>query len=240
MSKNLTPIFDEKAHTYTDPIEDFKYTSVTRWIEKFKPKFDEQKMAAKVAAREGVPVELVLEAWEKKRKDSGDFGTKVHKALETFHLTGKVNKEFADILHGFRGLNVEIDKKKTFFEKLVFNKKLKIAGMSDIIMHNKDKKTFNVYDFKTNKKLRYVSPFSDSMLEPISQYPCSEYFTYSLQLSMYAYLYKLMSGLEPLRLKIFWYQREEPENYKNTKGLWKIINVPYLEEDIIKCLYHEA
>lgn len=239
MSKNLTPIFDEKAHIYTDPIEDFEYTSVTRWIEKFKPKFDEQKMAARVAAREGVPVELVLEAWEKKRKDSGEFGTKVHKALEAFHLTGKVNKEFADILHGFKELNVDINKKKTFFEKLVFNKKLRIAGMSDIIMLNKDKKTFNVYDFKTNKKLRYVSPFSDNMLTPISQYPCSEYFTYSLQLSMYGYLYKLMSGLEPLRLKIFWYEREEPENYKNTKGKWKIINVPYLEEDIIKCLYHE-
>jgi hypothetical protein len=112
--------------------------------------------------------------------------------------------------------------------------------MSDIVIHNKDKKTFNVYDFKTNKKLRYVSPFSDNMLKPINQYPCSEFFIYSLQLSMYAYLYKLMSGLEPLRLKIFWYQREEPENYSNIKGEWKIINVPYLEEDIIKCLYYEA
>ena len=241
MSKVLTPVFDEASHTYTDPIEDFKYTSVTRWVEKFKPKFDEQKMAEKIAYREGVSVELVLEAWEKKRKDSSDFGTKIHKALESYHATGKIlHKEFSDTLNQFKLLKIEFDKKKCFFEKLVFNKSLKIAGMSDIIMHNSDKKTFNVYDFKTNKKLRYSSPFNDFMLKPLNHFPNSEYFNYSLQLSMYAYLYKLMSGLEPLRLKIFWYCREEPENYSNLKGVWKIINIPYLEDEIIKCLSYDA
>lgn len=237
MSKALVPIFDEVAHTYTDPIEDFKYTSVTRWVEKFKPKFNELLMAEKIAGREGVSVDLVLEAWEKKRKDSSEFGTKIHKVLETYHSTGKIIfKEFSDTLNQFKLLKVKFDKKKCFFEKLVYNKSLKIAGTSDIIMHNSDKKTFNVFDFKTNKKLRYFSPFGDSMLKPLNHFPNSEYFNYSLQLSMYAYLYKLMSGLEPLRLKIFWYCREEPENYNNLKGEWKIVNVPYLEEEILKCL----
>ena len=240
MPKDRTPVFDAPTHTYTDPLDDFKYTSVTRWVEKFKPHFDEQAMAARIAAREGVSIECILETWEEKREASKVFGTRVHKILELYHKTGRnSDKEFATILNKFKELNVRLDKKNTFFEKLVYNRKFGIAGMSDVIMHNKDKKTFNVYDFKTNKKLRYHSPFNDQLLGPLSKFPCSEYFTYSLQLSMYAYLYKLMTGLEPLRLKIFWYSRENPEDYSNLNGEWQTIGVPYLEEDIIKCLCNE-
>ena len=111
--------------------------------------------------------------------------------------------------------------------------------MSDIIRHNEDKKTFNVFDFKTNKKLRVCSAYNEYMLSPLTNYPCSEYFSYALQLSMYAYLYKSMTGLEPLRLKIFWYKRVEPENYNNLKGKWEIFNIPYMEEEIIRCLKYE-
>jgi len=234
------PIFDEKAHTYTDPKDGFKYLSVTRWVEQFKKPFDEIAMAKKIVARTGVTIELILEEWKKKRDDSKSFGTAVHKELEYFHKTGKgKNKIFEPVIERFKDLKLIFDNKTCFFEKLVFNKKLGIAGMSDVIKHNKDKKTFNVYDFKTNKKLRLNSQFNDFLLEPLNKYPSSEYFVYALQVSMYAYLYKHMSGLEPLRLKIFWYNRKEPENYSNLEGQWDIINVPYLEEEIIQCLYYE-
>jgi hypothetical protein len=240
MSKVKVPIFDGPSHTYTDPDDNFKYTSVTRFLDRFKPHFDEQTMAKRIAQREGISVECILEMWEEKREKSKVFGTRVHKILELYHTTGKnSDKEYATILNKFKELDIKLDKKNTFFEKLVYNRKFGIAGMSDVIMHNADKKTFNVYDFKTNKKLRYHSPFNDQLLGPVSKFPCSEYFSYSLQLSMYAYLYKLMTGLEPLRLKIFWYSREKPEDYTNLNGEWQTIGVPYLEEDVIKCLQHE-
>jgi len=233
---SCVPIFNEKAHTYTDPEDHFQYLSVTRWVEQYKPYFDEMGWAKKIATREGVSVGFILEDWEKKREDSKLFGTAVHRILETYFKSGKIiDSPLKHIVEKFIQLNVTLDKKNCFFEKLVFNKELKIAGTSDVIMHNTGKKTFNVYDFKTNKKLRYASAFKETLNSPLSHYPCSEYFTYALQLSMYAYLYKLMSGLEPNRLKIFWYNRVEPENYKNLDGEWQIINVPYLEEDILKC-----
>ena len=231
-----TPVFDSNAHTYTDPVDNFKYTSVTKWVEQFKPPFDELTTAQRIAKKEGVSVELILELWEKKREDSKVFGTQVHRALETYFKTKKISSVYQPIIEKFIDLDIPLNTKNCFFEKLVFNKEIKIAGTSDIILHNKDKKTFNVYDFKTNKRFRYTSPFKENLLPPLQDYPCTEYFTYSLQLSMYAYLYKLMSNLEPSRLKIFWYNRTDFENYNNLTGEWKIINVPYLEEDIIKCL----
>lgn len=243
MAKNNNsgvPIFNVKEHTYTDPKENFQYCSVTRWVEKFKPPFDEQDMAKRVAKNEGVPVEMILEEWERKRNNSSEFGTRVHKALEVFCSKGRiVYPEYKTILSSFKELCINLDKKYCEFEKLVFNKKYRIAGTSDIIVKNKDKKTFNVYDFKTNKKFRFTSPFGHRMLGPLEKFPCAEYYAYSMQLSMYAYLYKLMSGLEPLRLKIFWYERFDPENYTKTDGKWHVFNIPYLEEEIIKCLNHE-
>lgn len=236
MSKTNIPIFDSASHTYTDPKERFKYTSVTRWVEKYKKPFDEKAAAARIALREGISIETILEVWEKKRNDSKHFGTKIHKLLEEYNSNGIIiNNELAPVLTSFKDLNLKFNK-NTFFEKLVFNRELKIAGTSDVIIHNDDKYTFNVYDFKTNKKLRYSSPFKENLLYPLEQYPACEFYTYSLQLSMYAYLYKLMSGLEPLRLKIFWFSREEPENYSNLNGVWVTINVPYMEDDIIRCL----
>lgn len=240
MAISTAPIFNAEKHTYTDPAENFQYCSVTRWVEKFKYPFNEQDTAKRIAKREGIPVEVVLETWAKKRNDSADFGTKLHKALEVFCSTEKIlYPEFKEILQSFRTLNVLLDKKTCMFEKLVYDRKLKIAGTSDVIIHNKDKKTFNVYDFKSNKKFRYTSPFGYNMIDPLTAYPCAEFFTYSLQLSMYAYLYRLMTGLEPLRLKIFWYERFLPEDYTKTEGRWHIVNIPFLEEEIIKCLNYE-
>jgi len=204
VKKNSTPIFDSKSHTYTDPDDKFLYTSVTRWVEQFKKPFDEEAAATRIALREGVSIDLILEEWERKRNDSKIFGTKIHKLLEIYNLTGEVaDRNLINVLNEFKKLDLKFDKKNTFFEKLVYNRDLRIAGTSDVITHNKDKATFNVYDFKTNKKLRYSSTFKDSLLHPLEQYPCCEYYSYSLQLSMYAFLYKQMSGLEPLRLKIF-------------------------------------
>ena len=148
MPKDKVPIFDGPSHTYTDPDDNFKYTSVTRFLDRFKPHFDEQTMAKRIAQREGISVECILEMWEEKREKSKVFGTRVHKILELYHTTGKnSDKEYATILNKFKELDVKLDKKNTFFEKLVYNRKFGIAGMSDVIMHNADKKTFNVYDF---------------------------------------------------------------------------------------------
>jgi len=240
VQKDLTPIFDPKSHTYTDPVEKFSYTSVTKWVEKFKAPFDELSAATRIATRECVSVETILKEWEKKREDSKKFGTKVHKLLEVYNSTGKViDTALISIINSFMRLNLNLNKKNTHFEKLVFNKKLKIAGMSDVIMHNEDGKTFNVYDFKTNKKLRHKSPFNENLLPPLQQYPCCEYFTYALQLSMYAYLYKLMTRLEPLDLKLFWLSRKNPENYEEFTGDWKEVVVPYMEKEILDCLSYE-
>lgn len=111
MPKNQKPVFNVQAHTYKDPIDGFEYTSVTRWVNTFKKKFDEQYWATKIASRECVPVEVILEEWEKIRENSKVFGTNVHKLLEVYYTTKKIhNKELLPILENFKKLKITFNK----------------------------------------------------------------------------------------------------------------------------------
>lgn len=234
------PVFDAASHTYTDPDDKFRYTGVTRWVDQYKPIFDKQKVATKVAEKTGVTVDFVLEDWQKKKIDSANYGTKLHKALEVFSKTGNIeDKDCVPVIESFKQLKLDFSE-DTFYEKMVYNKEIGIAGTADIITHNSNS-TFNVFDFKTNKKFRLQTKFNDSqLLGPLSLYPNTEYYLYALQLSMYAFLYKKMSSLDVLRLKVYWYERKEPENYSNFEGQWRVFNLPYMEDDILRCLANEA
>ena len=64
--------FDEASHTYTHVDTGAPFISVTTLLGKYKQPFDRYGHSKRVAKREGVSQELVLEMWEeeKNRKES--------------------------------------------------------------------------------------------------------------------------------------------------------------------------
>jgi len=58
--------FDEASHTYTHK-DKGKFISVTTLLGQYKKKFDKHFHASRVAEREGVSKEMVLEMWRRKR-----------------------------------------------------------------------------------------------------------------------------------------------------------------------------
>lgn len=240
--KAKQPLFDEKLHRYIDPEDGFVYKNVTSWLENFKPHFDFDKISQAVANRDGVSVEQIREDWTKKKVTSANFGTNFHKIFEQYYKTGKiVDEKFKDVISAFDHLKLlDFKNKKINFEQRVFNRELGIAGTSDIISVSKNN-TFDIADFKTNKKFRFtgVSKNDFFLLPPIDHLPNCEYFLYSLQLSLYAMLFESMSGLTPGRLTIFWYYRNNASNYDDLKGEWRIFEVPYLKKEIIDCIEYE-
>lgn len=234
-----SPIFNADSHSYIDD-NGFKYKSVTEWVSQYKPYFDKEKAAEKVAKKNGLLVDDILKEWDEKRTNSTLFGSKIHKAIEQYNIDKIVeDKECGVVVDKLRDANISFKKGKSYFEQIVSSKKIGIAGTADVI-ELCENKSFNVYDFKTNKKFRVQSYFgNENLLKPFNHFPNSEYFIYALQLSMYAYIIKTTTGLEPKRLRVFWYERTEPENYKNFEGTWQTYDLPYLEHDIIKSLNEE-
>jgi ATP-dependent exoDNAse (exonuclease V) beta subunit len=215
--------FDEKSHTYKCAKTGRELISATTLIGKYKKPFDKMENATRVANREGLDVEFVLEMWEKEKNRACDYGTNIHKVMEDYLTEGTKNEEHESLYTSF-------DKWKHIFKKfptLLCEEKLHdldnfIAGTADLIYENKTH--FMVGDFKTNKAFNFFSQYNDFMLKPVEHLSVCEFNTYALQLSLYGYLHEKSSGKKCTGCVIF---------YKDKQDKFYPIRVNYMKEEII-------
>lgn len=183
-SKDGLVVFDPEYHTYH--LGEKRLESVTRFIERFKNKFDTDKIAEHYARKHGLIKEEVLKKWEEEGRIACENGHAVHSVFENYIkykeiiFPGKHGKEqvaekfIKDFFHTNRLTPVEA-------EMIVYNSV--IASQIDCIAKNPTGEYF-VLDWKTNKEIKWES-FNKFMLEPYQVYPDSSFFHYSMQLSIY-------------------------------------------------------
>ena len=223
-------VFDEKLHTYTNSESKEKYISVTTLLGKYKTLFDKEKHSLRVAEREGVSQELVLEMWEKENKKATDRGTKIHKLMENYVSYGEKADDYDWLYKSYdKIIPHSVNKlKKIYSENLLHDHSYKIAGTADLIYDHGD--YFTIGDFKTNKKFNFTSDFNEYFKDPISHLPYCEFNNYALQMSMYAYMYEKISNKKCKKILVF-YLREDK---------WQPIHCNYLKSDISNILNHYA
>lgn len=218
--------FDEASHTYTH--HDLgRFISVTTLLGKYKKPFERDLHASRVAKREGVSTEVVLEMWEAEKNRACDKGTKIHKLLEDYITCGETQDDYGWLFKSY-DMSVErsVDRfQKIHCEKLLSNERYKVAGMADLIYDHSGNE-FTVGDFKTNKKFRFSSVYGECLLTPVDHLQNCEFNIYALQLSMYAYLYELETGKKCRKLVIFYLNGDRFNAY----------HCNYLKSDIIKIL----
>jgi len=228
MISNNPVVFNEEAHTYTHR-EHGKLISVTTLLGKYKKPFNSQLHASRVAKREGVSTEMVLEMWESEKNKACDKGTKIHKLLEDYISFGEVLQDYGWLYKSYdKGVEYNIDKFKSIScEKLLHDDEYKVAGTADLIYeHSNDE--FTLGDFKTNKKFRFCSPFGERLLDPVDHLHNCEFNIYALQLSMYAYMHEKLTGKKCRKLVIFYLSGDRFTAY----------HCNYLKRDIEKILEH--
>lgn len=186
--------FKEKTHQYFND-EGVQYISATTFLHEFQVPFEKEKFAALKAPKLGISVEEVLEMWKQNAIEACKFGTKTHLIMENFILGKEKKDEHISLYESFNSIVADDFKwaKKVWSEKLLYSDEYKIAGTADLIIeHNDDE--FSVGDFKTNKKIDFCNQWGQRMLDPISHLSDCNYNLYSLQLSLYAYLFSKISG----------------------------------------------
>ena len=217
-------IFEPKEHRYFNIATKDEYSSVSTVIGKFKPKFDTDKWSKYIADKEGVKQEEIIKRWDKTRDEASEKGKRIHKIIELYLSENKTEytnlfKNFVKLLDSEREENTTIHT-----EKIVYNHMHKVAGTADMI--EDCGRYFNVYDIKTNKKFNFVNTYNERMLAPLDHLSVCEYSGYSIQLSIYAYMYHLMTGKYVGKLKIFY----------NTDSNWMSIPVGYMKDSVEKIL----
>lgn len=139
------------------------------------------------------PQELV-EEWE----SIADAGTFIHSEIEKFI------KESSEPTHNKSVLGTDwlesnlINQShiQLFPEVIVYSKELELAGTIDLIIFDEKTKEYKLIDWKTNKKIDLQSfNFRMGTHRATNHLMDSNYFHYSLQLSLYRYLLEKYYGL---------------------------------------------
>lgn len=188
-------IFNEDLHKYSivDRPE-IELTSVSKIIEMFKQPFDKEYWATRKAKERGITKEEILKEWDEKRDTSLERGTAHHKMREEEILkrvkVQTLNHGEDKLAHDLRNLEAGI-----YPELIVYDLLHKAVGTADLVTIYDDK-SFDLEDYKTNKKLAFNSVllYQDGerkpkkMKQPVSHLEDCNGMHYSLQLSLYAYM----------------------------------------------------
>lgn len=227
MTEEIT--FIEETHRYTRL--NTNYDSVSSVINFFQEDFPEEMMAAACAKRDGVSVAEILKQWKDKRDEACRWGTAVHTALEKQELgeydESEIYPEYRErippIIESYKAWRAEI-KGKSKPESILFSDDYQVAGTVDLpIMQGKH---VDVYDFKTNEKIDFVSKYNKWLKEPFGYLTDCKYTRYAIQLSIYAYMLEL-KGLKPRKLCILWFDET---------GRLHEYNLPYMRDVVVPML----
>lgn len=197
-------VFQEKDHKYLDKAGK-QLVSVSQLIHCFVPEFDPTGCITRaVAKRDNLTVEQVKEKWKKIADDACIKGSKFHADVELYIKTKKINdNENKLLINQFSKLGW---KGRLQSETILYDLKSSLAGTCDLLEFI-DNNNLGISDFKTNKTLDIKNKYKKFMLPPFDHIPASNYYIYTLQLNLYAYLME-QKGYWIEYLKILWINPE--------------------------------
>ena len=183
----------------------------------------------------------ILQSYKDKNKEACEHGTKVHdlmenlfykkdeKRLNSFGLGGTIDVE--------KG-RYKLDKERAVYPEIMlsykFDEYLKTVGQADLVI--KDGDEISIYDWKTSKSIDKESYFDrntkkrETMKFPLNGLMASNYWTYSLQLSLYMYMIqKIYPNLKCKKLALIHIDRD----FNETE-----YECPYLKDEVARMLLH--
>lgn len=198
----MTLDFNEEQHEYT--IKGKRLISVTQLINKYTEDFDVDKSIESVFSKSideniyigpnrqylGMTKDQIKNLWDVNRISKSTYGSFIHNQAELIgngEDKGLKLPELNQVRDFFKKENYEIVAQ----ELQLYSEELCVAGTVDLLLRNKITGKYVIADWKTNvgKDLsERETKFNKYMLSPINNIPCTEYWKYSLQMSIYRYI----------------------------------------------------
>lgn len=216
---------NEETHVYTNQHGE-EYLSVSKFLGLFQKQFDREGISKAYAKKNGLSQDEVLTDWDKKRDDSIDHGNRIHNALEKYFRSTVIDPENEDLRPTIISIAKDYSKYfRIFPEEIISNEEFKLAGKTDnrFQLTQSSKSVISFGDFKTNQRngIQTENKYGQYMLGPLSHLQDCNFNKYSLQLSLYAYLYQLKTGCKIGDLHILYIP---PQNYLQYTKIF----VPYM------------
>jgi hypothetical protein len=218
----LEPIEHKYHHRETGKI----YKSVTTTLTSIEPHFDSESVSMAIVNQAdnvkqeryiGLSQEQILDYWQMLNDEANIYGSKVHDIVERYLLANKWyfpedNEEGQfeqKVIEGYENLKVD-EGIAMWPERILFAEQYELAGMSDLSI-DIDQTFFDVWDWKTNRVFNFYNPYGNETLhKPFDHLQSSQYSIYSLQLSVYAYMYELEHpGRKCRQIRIGYWDKEK-------------------------------
>lgn len=198
--------FEEKEHKYKLK-KGGELTSVSKSIESYKRKFDQDNISKAYAKKHKRRVSDVLAEWQEENDKSIKLGNRVHKYAEDyFHNRNKEPEDFYEenVIKFFNSLPDHMI--PICSEVRIYDKSLGFAGTVDLLLYDTEKDGIVVGDYKTNKNI-YKNFAGQKMESPFNYLLDSPFNGYQLQLSMYQIPLENI-GLKVIGRNVIWFKSD--------------------------------
>jgi hypothetical protein len=235
------PVYLEPIdHVYIHRETGKKYSSVTKTLSSIEPHFDAEKIALAITRQPdavkqerylNLTQQQILDYWQFLNDEANIYGTRVHDIVERYLLANKwyfppETPEGAfeqKVIDGINALKIE-EGIAMWPERIMFSEQYELAGMSDLII-DVDDIWFDVFDHKTNKVFNFYNPFGyETLLKPFDHMQACQWSIYTLQLSVYAYMYELEFPKRRCRQIVVLY-------WDKTKESFEQIHIMYMKKE---------
>jgi hypothetical protein len=232
--------FHDDIHKYF--VDNINFISVTTKLHKYKEEFDTEFWSFQKKDELGLTQDEVKLYWKALNIKSQIKGSAVHNYAELLFnnkiykydddlIRSKIGKENLNILlrmgEGTVAEEFHVVKRyvdnfyRDSYEKLipiktefiVYDREWELAGMMDILFWNVTKQCFQIWDYKTNKKLNKKSEYGKKLKFGFKDLDECEYSLYCLQLSLYKKIIERNTTIKINGLYLVWLN-EINENYK--------------------------
>jgi hypothetical protein len=240
------PVYLEPIeHKYIHRVTGKKYKSVTTTLSSIEPHFDSEAVSLAISMQQddkkqeryiGLTQQEILDFWQKLNDDANIYGTKVHDIVERYLLANKwyfpeenEEGEFEQkVIDGYNALEIE-EGQAVWPERILFSEEHELAGMSDLII-DIDEIYFDVLDHKTNRVFNFYNPFGyETLYKPFDHMQSCQWSIYTLQLSVYAYMYELEFPKRKCRQIVVLYWDKEKMTFEK-------IHIMYMKHEAKKLI----
>lgn len=222
--------FNEQEHIYT--VNGKEMISVTALVSSFFERFDAEKTAQRMAAKNHCSPEEIMRQWEEKSLLARKLGTEMHASIEGYFMGNPIENVPADVRPLFSQFAADYNLQPYRTEWAIYDEDSGVAGTLDFL-ELKDG-VYTIYDWKRSEKILYdgavekISRFGKMALHPIQNIPDTNFWHYALQLSMYRYILEKNYGIEVTlcRLGVF----------HPSYTTYHVVDVPYLKKEVAMLL----
>lgn len=237
----LEPIEHKYHHRETGKI----YKSVTTTLTSIEPHFDAEAVSLAITRQPdnakqeryiGLSQQEILDFWQQLNDEANVYGTKVHDIVERYLLANKwyfpsedEEGEFEQkVIEGYENLKID-EGIAVWPERILFSEEYELAGMSDLII-DIDETFFDVWDWKTNREFNFFDQFGyKTLFKPFDHLQSCQWSVYTLQLSVYAYMYEMEFPGRKCRQICIGYWDKEKKSFEK-------IQIMYLKHEAKKLI----